>query len=122
MKIAQKLWADEAGIVVSTELILIVLILVLGLIAGMASLRDAVAQELADLGEAINALDGSYEFTGNVYTAEDAGAVTTRGPATAYDDAPDANNDQQGAGSAQEGLVLDTHDDDYVNSGEDGLG
>jgi Tfp pilus assembly protein PilP len=118
MNLAQKLWADEAGIVVSTELLLIVLILVLGLIAGMASLRDQVAQELADLGNAINHLDGSYEFVGVSYTAED-GTIPTEGPASEFDDAPDANNVTSTAGNAPQGMNLDGVNHAFSANGED---
>ncbi|MHC4879807.1 MAG: hypothetical protein ACYTGL_25420 [Planctomycetota bacterium] len=118
MNFARKLWADEAGIVVSTELLLIVLILVLGLIAGMASLRDQVAQELADLGNAINHLDGSYEIIGNEYTPED-GTATTQTPASEFDDAPDANNTTQATGNAPEGLDLDGINHAFAADGED---
>ena len=43
---ALRLWRDEAGFVVSTELVLIATILVIGLITGLVTVRDAVAEEI----------------------------------------------------------------------------
>ena len=44
-----KLWNDEAGFIVSAELVLIATILVLGMIVGLVSVRDQVVQELGDI-------------------------------------------------------------------------
>lgn len=54
----------EGGFIVSAELILIATILVIGLIAGMVALRDALTAEYDDVAEAFGALDQSYSFTG----------------------------------------------------------
>ncbi|MEW4489404.1 hypothetical protein AB1L42_15080 [Thalassoglobus sp. JC818] len=51
---------DEAGFVVSTELVLVATILVLGLIVGQTTLRDQVVTELADVADSVSALDQSY--------------------------------------------------------------
>ena len=53
----RQLWNDEGGVVVSAELVLVGTILVIGLITGLSSLRDAVITELADVGGAIAQLD-----------------------------------------------------------------
>ena len=50
-----RFWSDEAGFIVSTELILIATILVIGMLVGLVSVRDQVVQELADVAEAIKA-------------------------------------------------------------------
>ena len=60
----KKLWNDEAGAILSAELVLIATILVIGMIVGLASLRDAVVTELADVGQAISNLNQSYSFSG----------------------------------------------------------
>lgn len=62
-KLALRLWQDDAGFVVSTELVLVATILVIGSIVGQATLRDAVIAELADTAEAINDINQSYSFT-----------------------------------------------------------
>jgi hypothetical protein len=54
------LWRDDRGFVVSTEMIFLAVILVIGLIVGMAAYRDAVFQELGDTGSAIGKMNQSY--------------------------------------------------------------
>ncbi len=58
----KQLWQDEAGFVVSSELVLIATILVIGIIAGQSALRDAVVGELADVGAAIGDVNQSFSF------------------------------------------------------------
>ena len=60
----KKFWNDEMGAVVSAEIVLIATILVIGMVTGLSSLRDAVIEELADIGAAIGALDQSYTICG----------------------------------------------------------
>ena len=60
----KKLWNDEAGAIVSLEIVLVGTILGIGVITGLTSLRDAVITELADLGGAIAWLDQSYIYHG----------------------------------------------------------
>ena len=62
----RKLWRDESGGVVSTELVLIGSALATGLTAAMSSARDTATTELADLGAAISQLDQSYTLHGSV--------------------------------------------------------
>ncbi|MCC7420437.1 MAG: hypothetical protein IT428_09160 [Planctomycetaceae bacterium] len=59
-----KLWKDEAGAILSAELVLIMTILVIGMIVGLSELQDAVVNELNDVGEAIGSLNQSYFFHG----------------------------------------------------------
>jgi hypothetical protein len=71
-----KLWNDEAGFVVSAELVLIATILVLGMIVGLASVRDQVVQELGDIALAFGRINQSYSFSGITgHTSETAGSV-----------------------------------------------
>ncbi len=60
MKLLERLWRDEAGFVVTTEWILCSVLLVTGMIVGMVSLRDQIAQEFGDLSAALESLDQSY--------------------------------------------------------------
>jgi Flp pilus assembly pilin Flp len=69
----RKLWNDEAGAIVSAEIVLVATILVIAMVTGLASLRDAVVTELADVGQAIANVDQSYTV----------GAVTAHSAATA---------------------------------------
>ncbi len=59
-----QLWNDEAGFVISAELVLVATILVIGLIVGLAEVQSAVVQELNDVGDAIGKLNQSYFYTG----------------------------------------------------------
>jgi hypothetical protein len=59
-----QLWNDEAGFVISAELVLVATILVIGLIVGLAEVQAAVVQELNDVGDAIGKLNQSYFYTG----------------------------------------------------------
>ena len=60
----QKLWNDEAGALLSAELVLIGTVCVLGVVVGLQSLSQGVAHELADLGHAIGSLNQSYQVGG----------------------------------------------------------
>jgi Flp pilus assembly pilin Flp len=64
MKTLCQLWNDEAGFVASTELVLIATILVLGMIVGLHTVRNAVVQELGDVAMAIGAVNQSYSYAG----------------------------------------------------------
>ncbi|MFI4876382.1 MAG: Flp family type IVb pilin [Blastopirellula sp. JB062] len=67
MRVLNRLWSDESGFVNSAELVLLSVILVIGMIVGLAALRDSVVQELTDTGQAVGQLDQSYrvEFQDN---------------------------------------------------------
>jgi len=58
----RKLINDEAGFIVSAELVLIFTLVFCGVAVGMAVVRDSLVQELGDVGEAIGALDQSYNY------------------------------------------------------------
>jgi Flp pilus assembly pilin Flp len=60
----RKLWNDEAGAIVSAEIVLVATILVIGMIVGLKSVRDAVVTELADVAQAIADLSQSYSYSG----------------------------------------------------------
>ncbi len=64
----RKLWNDEAGFIVSAELVLAATILVIGMIVGLTVLRNQVVQELADLGAALGMISQGYEYTGVIKT------------------------------------------------------
>lgn len=64
MTMLQRLWADEAGFIVSAELVLVATMLVIGMIVGLTVLRNQVVQELADLGAALGMISQGYEYTG----------------------------------------------------------
>ena len=75
MKMASKLWMDEAGFIVSSELVLLATIVVIGIIAGMTTVRDQVVTELGDVADAISEVDQTYSYSGVVgHSASTAGS------------------------------------------------
>ncbi len=60
----KSLWNDEAGVILSAELVLIATILVLGMIVGLVELQTAVVTELGDLATSFGALDQSFNTSG----------------------------------------------------------
>lgn len=64
MEIIKRLWNDEAGFIISVELILIATILVIGLLVGLVTIRDSITGELSDVGGAIGDLNQSYVIYG----------------------------------------------------------
>lgn len=62
----KRLWSDERGFVVSAELIMIATIAVIGLMVGLASVRDSVISELSDVAGAVQDQNQSYSLDGVV--------------------------------------------------------
>ena len=93
----QRLWQDESGIVVSLELILAAILISLGMLGGLQILRDAAAQELADVGMAIGAVNNSYTLTGMTFSNGNSIAGSS------FADAVDAGDTPSPMGSAPAG-------------------
>lgn len=55
---------DEDGFVISAELVLVLTIAVLGMVVGLAAVRDAVTHELNDLSHAFGAVNQSFSVSG----------------------------------------------------------
>ncbi|MBL8850147.1 MAG: hypothetical protein JNG89_10710 [Planctomycetaceae bacterium] len=64
MRTLSSLWNDEAGFIVSAELVLLGSLLVVGLLAGMSCMQEAVIGEYQDVAGAISSLDQSYSYNG----------------------------------------------------------
>ena len=64
MLIINRLWRDENGFIVSSELVLLASVIVIPLLVGMHTVRDAVVQELADVGQAIGVVSQTYWYSG----------------------------------------------------------
>ena len=62
----RKLFNDEVGFVISAELVLVLTIAVLGMVVGLASVRDSINAELVDLSNAFGAIDQSYNVRGSL--------------------------------------------------------
>ena len=60
----KNLWNNEAGFIISAELVLVLTIGVIGVITGLAHIQLALVQELNDVAGAIGSLDQSFSFVG----------------------------------------------------------
>jgi Flp pilus assembly pilin Flp len=95
---------DDRGFVVSSELVLIATIVVIGLITGLVTVRDQVIQELADVADAISEIDQSYSWSGvTAHAASTAGSI--------FDDLNDycevgGNTSDQSAGNEPQCLEI----------------
>src|SRR5947209_6522034 len=63
-KLFAKLWKDDCGALISMEFLFVATILVIGVIVGLANVRDAVNTELSELANAILALSEGYTLSG----------------------------------------------------------
>lgn len=60
----RKFLNDESGFVVSSELVLVLTIAVLGMVVGLTAVRDSISQELVDLSDAFGAVNQTYNVSG----------------------------------------------------------
>jgi Flp pilus assembly pilin Flp len=95
MHVLRRLWKEDTGAIVSSELILVATLLVIGIVTGLSSVRTAVVTELGDWADGIGAVNQSFSFGGTTghHSATSASAFT---------DAPDACDDV-GANCTQTG-------------------
>jgi len=114
MKTVMRLWNEETGAILSAEVMLVASILVIGMVAGLASLRDSVVTELADLAQALANVNQSYSFSGV------AGHHTFTGGGQFFDtfDFCDTNN----LGVAQQSKCVVICTVGVAPAGNDGLG
>lgn len=63
-RLAIQLFRDEAGVVVTPEIIIITTVGLLSLIAGWNAVSNALASELGDVANAVASLDQSYSYRG----------------------------------------------------------
>jgi len=87
-KLFGALCADEAGVILSAELVLIMTIVVIGLIVGLSEVQDAVVNELNDVGEAIGSLNQSYYYHGQ--TSSSHGKLKSFATGSAFGDRMDS--------------------------------
>jgi hypothetical protein len=83
-----KLWQDDAGVILSAEIVLVATILVIGMIVGLVELQCAVVGELSDLGDAIGNLDQSYTTSG-ITSMKTSGGIKASTSGARYSDRAD---------------------------------
>ncbi|MDA0586713.1 MAG: hypothetical protein O2820_02465 [Planctomycetota bacterium] len=93
-----RLWADDAGFIVSTELMITATLLVIGLLVGQVTLRDAVLSELGDLAQAINDTNQSYSYTSVTGHSSSVAGAEFADRADFCDDNDDTTQGSQGSG------------------------
>ena len=64
MRWLRGLWTDDAGFIVSAELVLVATIVVISMVVGLTCIRNQVVQELIDVGQAIGCVCQTYAYTG----------------------------------------------------------
>lgn len=64
MTLVLNLWNDEAGFVISAELVLITTIAVLAMVVGLSEVAYGINQELEDTGSAFGSINQSYRYSG----------------------------------------------------------
>jgi hypothetical protein len=62
--LVRRFWNDERGAIISSELVLVMTITVIGMTVGLSEVAHAVVAELNDVGDAIGSLNQSFAFTG----------------------------------------------------------
>jgi hypothetical protein len=83
MNVLRKLWTDEAGVILSAEMVMLGTVAVLATSAGVGVLSNAVSDELAEMAMAVRAFDQSVAVSGYTLTqgggSRGAQAASTRG-------------------------------------------
>ncbi len=64
LRTIRKLAGDEAGFIISAELVSVTTIVVLGMVVGLAAVRDSVTNELNDVAHAFGAVSQTYHVAG----------------------------------------------------------
>jgi hypothetical protein len=86
IKNKQAMKKKQGGFVMTSELLLLSTTIVIGLVVGLTTMRDAVTAEMEDVAEAIGSLDQSYAYDG-IKNAEGTAEVSGSG----FIDAVDTN-------------------------------
>ena len=71
----RRLWDDDRGAVISSELVLVLGILVFGLIPGLVALRNSVIAALATMGNFLGRITPSFTYSGYAIAPE--GGIST---------------------------------------------
>lgn len=59
-----RLWTDEAGFLISGELVLVSTIVTLGMVVGLSEVSVAINHELGDVAAAFGSVNQSYRYQG----------------------------------------------------------
>jgi Flp pilus assembly pilin Flp len=80
--LAARFWSDDRGAIIAAEYLFVVTILIIGTMVGLASVREAINTELAEVANALLALSQGYTIQGSTTpnaTIEGSTAIDTPG-------------------------------------------
>ena len=106
------LWSDDVGLAISVELLLVGIVIGLGMLAGLAAIRDAVVSEFSDVTGAVQDLNQSHVYNG----IEGFGSITSGSNFIDSLDVADDPGDVSGA--ADNGITFDVDPSDEGVSSE----
>ena len=115
MQRLKRLWNDQDGFVATSDILLIAVILGLGTVVGLVTLRDQVVQELVDVAQALAALNQTYQYQGtnwDLTTPPGSATDTSYVAGSTYADATDAGQGADTAGNPPFGITITTPGDD----------
>jgi Flp pilus assembly pilin Flp len=75
-KLFRRLWADDRGAVISTELVLVIGILIFGIIPGLVALRNSIIAALGTIGNTLTNLVPSFTYSGFAIGSQSAAGKT----------------------------------------------
>ena len=87
-------FGDEAGFIVSSELVLVATIIVLGLIVGLSEIQHAIVAELNDVADAVGAVNQSYSYAG-VSSVKSGGRIKAQLAGSYFNDTRDECDNNQ---------------------------
>jgi Flp pilus assembly pilin Flp len=64
MNVLRRLWKEQDGAIISSELVLVGTMLVIGMVTGINAVQTAVVTELGDTASAIGSVNQSYSYGG----------------------------------------------------------
>ena len=102
MALLKRLWRDQSGVIISTELILVSAVLGIGILVGIVSLRNQIVQEFGDVSGAIGHLDQSYSYVGDGDSETDECFVA----GSSYKDETDIGDEDDEAGKEPAGISI----------------
>ena len=103
LNLMKRIAKDENGFVVSSELVLVLTIAVIGMIVGLDSVQNAVVQELADVAAAFGSLEQSYSYSGFV---SGSGATLIQTNGSTFSDVDDHADAAGIVGASSQGVSI----------------
>lgn len=100
VNVSRRFCAEDGAFMISTEAVLLGTVAVLGMIVGLAELRNAVVQELGDFSHAVAWISQDFSYS-SVVSTNVPGAIEVAG--SSFDDSDD---DQSASTAAANGILV----------------